>query len=107
MDELANSGVKYNPDDVVMVTKTPEGGLLWLENGNNSAGLKHIANGHAINFADKGITDIPSFLQQILQSLPIKTGMGASGPYSDYLVNGSTYRVAYGTNGFIVSFYLI
>ena len=107
MDELAKSGVKYNPDNVVMVTKTADGKLLWLENGNASAGLKDIVNGHAADFTAKGISDIPSFLNQTIQNTPINTGMGAGGPFADYLINGSTYRVAYGINGFIVSFYPI
>ena len=33
MDELANSGVKYNPDNIVAITKTADGRLVWLENG--------------------------------------------------------------------------
>jgi len=33
--------------------------------------------------------------------------MGVKGPFADYLVDGNIYRVAYGTNGFIVSFYPI
>jgi len=107
MDELANSGVKYTPNDVIMVTKTSCGKLLWLEKGSNSAGLKHIVNGHAADFAAKGVTDIPSFLQQALQGTPINSGVGAKGPYMDFFVNGSTYRVVHGTNGFIVSFYPI
>ena len=28
MEELANSGVKYTPEDVIMVTKTPDGTLM-------------------------------------------------------------------------------
>lgn len=46
MEELANSGVKYNPDDVVMITKIPDRKLLWLEKGNANAGLKHIIEKH-------------------------------------------------------------
>ncbi|EAC7758081.1 hypothetical protein FSF01_08355 [Listeria monocytogenes] len=107
MKELAESGVKYNADDVVMITKTVDGKLLWLEKGNASSGLKHIVDGHAVNFADKGITDIPSLLNKVLNTTPIKTGSSAKGLYADYLINGSKYRVAYGTNGYIVSFYPI
>ena len=33
MDELANSGVKYNPDNIVAITKTADGRLVWFENG--------------------------------------------------------------------------
>ncbi|WP_205687128.1 hypothetical protein [Clostridium septicum] len=54
LDELANSGVKYNADDLVAVTKTPDGKLVWLENGNSQAGLNHVMN-HADDFAKKGI----------------------------------------------------
>ena len=32
LDELANSGVKYNPEDIVAITKTADGKLVWLEN---------------------------------------------------------------------------
>ncbi|OFG36293.1 hypothetical protein BJM58_07500 [Listeria monocytogenes] len=87
MKELAESGVKYNADDVVMITK--------------------IVDGHAVHFADKGITDIPSLLNKVLNTTPIKTGSSAKGLYADYLINGIKYRVAYGTNGYIVSFYPI
>lgn len=107
LDELAASGVKHNPEDVVMVTKTPDGKLLWFEKGNGEAGLKHILDGHAADFEAKGIKDIPSFLNEALKDKPIKTGVGKNGSFADYLVNEVKYRVAYGTNGFIVSFYPI
>ncbi|MBC2122193.1 hypothetical protein HCB07_05635 [Listeria marthii] len=107
LDELATSGVKYNPEDVVMITKNLDGKLLWLEKGNNKAGLKHIVDGHAFDFEARGIKDIPSFLSEILETKPIKTGVGKNGPFANYLINGVKYRVAYGTNGFIVSFYPI
>ena len=105
MDDLANSGVKYSADDVVTVTKTPDGKLMWLEKGNNSAGLKHIVDGHATDFANRGITDIPDFLNRVLQETPIKTGVGKMGPFAEYMLDGKTYRIAHGTNGYIVSFF--
>ncbi len=107
MDELANSGVKYNPDDVVMVTKTPDGKIMWLENGNSSSGLQHINDGHAADFANRGVNDIPGFLNKTLQETPVKTGMTNSGPFAEYLIDGKMYKVGYGTNGYIVSFYPI
>jgi len=107
MNELANSGVKYNSNDVVSIAKTAEGKLLWLENGNSSSGLKHITGGHAADFTAKGINDIPDFLNKTLQTMPIKTDTSPSGPYSEYVIDGTKYRVAFGTNGYIVSFYPI
>lgn len=105
MDELAQSGVKYTPDDVIMVTKTPDGKLMWLEKGNSSSGLQHIIDGHTADFANRGVNDIPDFPSRTLQEIPVKTGIGARGPFADYLVDGKMYRVAYGTNGYVVSFF--
>ena len=107
MNELADSGVKHSSDDVVMVTKTPNGQLRWLEKGNSSSGLTHIADGHVTDFANRGINDIPSFLNQTLQETPVKTGTNPQGPFADYLVDGKMYKVVYGTNGYVVSFYPI
>jgi hypothetical protein len=107
MDELAQSGVKYTPDDVVTVLKTPDGKLMWLEKGNSSSGLQHIIDGHATDFANKGINDIPRFLNKTLKSTPVNTGKGAAGPYADFLIDGSKYRIVFGTNGYVVSFFPI
>ena len=42
MQQLADSGEKYTPADVVFVTTTKGGQLVWLETGNDNAGLQHI-----------------------------------------------------------------
>ena len=107
LDELANSGVKYNPDDVVTVMKNSDGKIMWLENGNSKAGLTHILERHADDFAAQGVSDIPKLLENVLSTNPIKTGSNAKGLFADYILNGNSYRVAYGTNGFVVSFYPI
>ena len=107
MEELAASGVKYTPEDVVMIAKTPDGKLLWLEEGNDSAGLQHIVNRHGTDLAAKGVTDVPGFLNEVLQSTPVETISTAKGLSSVYLIQGQKYIVAYGKNGFIVSLYPI
>ena len=107
MNELANSGVKYNPDEVVAVTKTKDGKLLWLENGNTKSGLTHIVERHADDFASQGINNIPQLLNSVLETTPVKMGSNPKGLFADYVFNGNTYRIAYGTNGYIVSFYPI
>ncbi|MFU8690824.1 hypothetical protein ACNA6I_13415 [Rossellomorea sp. FS2] len=63
MDELANSGVKYIPNDVVAVTKNADGKIVWLENGYSQAGFNHILN-HADEFATKGNiqSQLPEFI---------------------------------------------
>lgn len=107
MDELASSGVKYSLDEVIAISKTPDGQLLWLEQGNTKSGLTHILERHAADFASQGIEDIPQLLSNMVKNMPIKTGSNSKGLFADYVFNGNTYRVAFGTNGYIVSFYPI
>ena len=107
LDELANSGVKYNPDEVITIIKTPNGKLLWLEKGNINSGLTHILQRHGNDFAAQGITDIPQLLNDILKTTPVQIGNNSKGLFATYIFNSNTYKVAYGTNGYIVSFYPI
>ncbi|WP_223879890.1 hypothetical protein [Paenibacillus spiritus] len=107
MDELANSGVKYNPNDVVAVTRNADGKLVWIENGNSQAGLNHILN-HADDFAAKGISQgqLPEFITKAVSGGKIVgyQGKGTGRPIYEVSFNGQTQRVAIttGNNGFIV-----
>ena len=107
MHELATSGVKYNSKDVVAVTKTPNGKLVWLENGNSQAGLYHILN-HSDEFETKGISQnqLPEFLINALNKGKVVgyQGKGNGRPIYEINFNGQTQRVAIttGNNGFIV-----
>ncbi|WP_228465439.1 hypothetical protein [Listeria seeligeri] len=101
------SGVKYNPDDVIMVTKNTEKGLLWLEYGNNKTGLNHIEVRHANDSSKRGIKNIPEFVYDMLKNKPINIVESSRGVNATYLVNGKKYLIAYGKNGFIVSVYPI
>ena len=107
IDELIASGNKCNIDDIVYITKTTEGKLLWLEKGNSTAGLQHIIERHANDFSAKGFDNIPQLLSNVLKTKPIKIGSSSKGFYANYILNENVYRLAYGTNGFIVSFYPI
>lgn len=78
-----------------------------MEKGNDSSGLKHIVDRHADHFAAKGVDDIPNFLNEVLKTNAVKVGTNPKGPFAEYMINGTGYRVAYGTNGYIVSFYPI
>lgn len=70
MDELKNSGVKYNEKDVILVAKNYEGKLLWLEKGNGGAGLRHIIERHKKDFDPQ--INILDLLMKILPTKPIK-----------------------------------
>ncbi len=104
-DELCSSGKKFNSREILMITKTPKGKLVWLEKGNSKAGLVHITQNHKCDFTKRGITDIPKFLKSIMETSPISTNRNSMGYSAVYLVKGKEYIVAYGTNGFIVSAY--
>ena len=108
LDELANSGVKYNPEDIVAITKTADGKLVWLENGTDTAGLNHIITEHADDFLNKGITQeqIPDYVMNALENGKIVgyQGRGTGRPIYEFTYNGEIHKVAItvGNNGFIV-----
>ncbi|WP_198155910.1 hypothetical protein [Herbaspirillum autotrophicum] len=105
MTELEKSGIKLTPENVVAASRLPDGRIVFLEQGNSSAGLQHIVERHATDFANKGISqvDIPSVVMSALNQGNI---VGTSGSASVYEVihNGSTQYVAIGVskNGYIV-----
>lgn len=108
LDELANSGVKYNPDDIVAITKTVDGKLVWLENGTDTAGLNHIITEHADDFLNKGIMQeqISDYIMNALENGKIVEyqGRGTGRPIYEFTYNGEIHKVAItvGNNGFIV-----
>lgn len=110
MDELRNSGVKFTEEDVVMITKTKKGELVWLEEGNEIKGLQHIINKHEIDFKNKfGISKdtIPSIIKDILSNgLEISSKKKNNGLEKVYFYNGKYIVITgIGFNGFIVSVY--
>jgi hypothetical protein len=108
MDELAASGVKYSPERVVMVTHGPDDRLFWLETGNMESGLEHIIAGHADDFANIGIStdDIPNLLENVLANgINPEYGNTVAGPNVIHEYQGRSYLIAYGTNGYIVTFH--
>jgi hypothetical protein len=106
-EELANSGVKYNPENVVAVAKTKDGKLVWLEKGDIMAGLIHIYK-HAAEFEAKGIaqSQLPEFIIKSVSEGEIVAyqGKDTGRPIYEITFNGKRYRVAIttGSNGFIV-----
>ena len=109
MHELENSNAKYNKSDIVMITKNYAGKLMWLEKGNLKSGLLHIKTRHGKDFDSN--TNIPLLAKKILQLKPIKHISRKEGKQlADVFIynhNGMIYLIAYGDNGYIVSFYPI
>lgn len=110
MDELRQSGVKFNEEDVVMITKTKKNRLVWLEKGNETKGLKHIIDGHEKDFKNKfGVSkeNIPSAIKDIFENgTEISSKRKNNGLEQVYLYKGEYIVITgVGTNGFIVSVY--
>ncbi len=110
IDELRESGVKFNEENLVMITKTKKNELVWLEKGNEISGLKHIIYNHGKQFNSKGINDenISNVLKLAIESGKIvgKQGKMHKKPRIIYEVNynGKNIKVAISIsdNGYIV-----
>lgn len=93
---------------MVTITKTADGKLVWLENGSETAGLKHIIKEHGTDFANKGIAQdqIPDYITKALSDGKVVEyqGRGTGRPIYEFTYNGTMQRVAIttGSNGFIV-----
>lgn len=120
IDQLTKTGVRFNPNDVLFVTKDKTGQLVWLEKGNESAGLKHILygdgrnRGHASDFKKAlGLesNQVSGYLKKVITygnvvSNKIKPVGNRKGFERVYSYEGNYYIVTgIGTNGFIVSAY--
>ena len=113
---LIDAKVKFNADDVLFVTKDKANQLIWLEKGNDNAGLNHILNKHADDFSSKhnvSKESIANHINEIVTNGDIeysrvtKRGFRV-GIEKLYSHNGKYYLLScLGTNGFIVSAYPI
>ncbi len=107
IDELIDSEVKFNSDDIVAITKRPDGKIVWIENGNEKAGLEHIYR-HSEDFAKKGIEKdkIKSLIIQSLEKGEIigYQGKGEGRPIYKVKYEGEIHHTAItvGSNGFVV-----
>lgn len=113
--ELERNKVKFNRNDMVLITRDKTGQIVWLEEGNSGAGLKHMRERGHINQLAKafGITQdkVERYLHEIVSSgtivknklKPIGNRMGYERAY--YYEGNYCVITAIGTNGFIISAY--
>ena len=56
VEEVAAAGHKISPADVVQIARAPDGRVVWLERGDDRAGLSHILRaGRIRDFTDCGV----------------------------------------------------
>lgn len=105
LQELKDNGTKFSPDKVVSVGRDAEGRVVFMEQGNAKAGLQHIIDEHAQDFANKGIPEdqIPDAVMQAATQGE-EVGMQGSRPIYEIVRNGQVLKIAVtvGSNGFIV-----
>ena len=108
LKELAASGVKHDPAAIVNIFRDAEGRIVFLEKGNDAAGLRHIIVRHGEELAGKGITEaeVPELLQTAIQDGEIvgHQGKGVGRPIYEVMFHGKPIRIAItvSVNGFIV-----
>ena len=108
IDEVISNGDKISPDKVVMITRDPNGRIVWLEEGNKNSGLQHIINEHGREFNGRGISNenIPNYVLEAVYQGNIVGTQGRRNPRTvyEFVYNGVTQRIAVqvGSNGYIV-----
>ncbi|WP_334024292.1 hypothetical protein [Nocardia terpenica] len=105
IQELDQTGIKFNPEKIVQIGKDSDGKVIFLEQGNDRAGLQHVLK-HAGDFANKGVREdeIP---EVVLRAVTEGERVGVSGrdrPIFEIMHNGQLVKIAVtvGSNGFIV-----
>jgi len=103
-------GTKITPENVVEIQKLPDGKIVWLETGNSKAGFQHIIDGHAEDFAARGVSSdqIPDLIFDALENGRVVGSVGSGSnvrPVYEVDFNGTTQKIAIGVsdNGFIVT----
>lgn len=109
--ELQQAGIKHTPENIVRIAKISDGKIVFLETGTLGSGLQHILRNHALQFADKGISQnqIPDAVIIAITQGRIIGFQGKTTPTPrpiyEFIFNGETKYLAVqiGDNGYIVS----
>ena len=116
---LTELNVKFYKDDLIFVSKDKTGQIVWLEEGNEDAGLKHILygddnNGHLIDFINYFNIKEEQIIDTIKDVISnwkveysiIKPMINKDGYERMYSKDDKYYMLAgIGLNGFIASIY--
>lgn len=105
LGELRTAEVKHSPQDILEIGRDQAGRIVFLETGNSRAGLVHIRERHAGDFANVGIPE-DRLGEVIFVAVTRGTVVGAqrTRPIYEVAFEGKTYKIAVsvGSNGYIV-----
>lgn len=111
MSELDVRHEKYNKADVVAITKSSSGNIVWLEKGHlgeQPSGLAHIIDSHGSDFQNQNISndEIPQYIMTAVQygTIVEYQGRGSGRPIYEFEYDHIKRRIAItiGSNGYIV-----
>jgi WXG100 family type VII secretion target len=111
VEEVAAAGHKISPADVVQIARAPDGRVVWLERGDDRAGLSHILRaGRIRGFTDCGVAyaEIPGLaIRALTHGTRLGTVRNGGEAYEVDLGGGRSVKVVVviGSNGYIVSAY--
>jgi len=104
--ELEAAGIKFTRENVLLTGRTSSGQVVFLETGNSKAGLTHILERHATDFASAGIPE-SAIPEVVMRAVTQGEAVGVQRSRTIYQIDfgGQTQRIAVevGSNGFIVS----
>lgn len=108
IEEVQRNGEKISPEKVVLITRTPENKIVWLEIGTQKSGLQHIIKEHGAQFNGKGISnkDIPNYILEAIHQGVIVGTQGKRNPRTiyEFVYNNVKQQIAIqvSSNGYIV-----
>lgn len=106
LHELAESGVKHTAEDIVRIARrAADGKIIFIEKGNRKAGLRHILERHAEDFARQSFSsdEIPDIVIKAATEGTL-VGYQRKRPIYEIETEGKKYYIAVtvGLNGFVV-----
>ena len=108
LEYLKANNIKFSEKDLISTIRAPDGKVVFLEKGNEKAGLLHVLKEHQKNFEDIGVQvgDIPNVLMDAIKKGKIVgyQGKGKGRPIYETEIKGKKRGIAItiGNNGFIV-----
>ena len=110
---LENEHIKFKKEDIVFIMKDEDNKTVWLEKGNDTAGLKHIVLHHGNDFKkalDKSKDEISQTIKEVITKWVVSKTITETMPnglkkISKWYKYNDKYHVitSFGDNGFIVT----
>lgn len=106
--ELSQAGIKHNPDKIVLITKQPDGKIVFLSEGNSESGLQHILEEHYLQFVEL-LIELDQIPDAVITAVTQGKMIGYQGKRKTWIIYEFTFNnktqyiaVTVSNNGYIV-----